>query len=359
MAAFVKSIDSNHLLGDGLQLSILRADAILDPNIDILSTHHYESDAHQTVKNIRSGVKEIRSRKPYYIGEFGFFDLPGTEQIITTVISSREICGALIWSLRFHNRDGGFYWHSEPSGRGIFKAYHFPGFQTADEYNEREVMNLLLKSGWKIREIPQPVVLKPAAPVLLPISEVSRISWQGSVGAVDYLVERSEDLKNWQIVAASVCDAAFPYEPLYNDSSAKIGGQYYYRVSARNEAGQSSPSNLIGPVKIIQKALTDNLNDKSKIERIKGQATLENGAGRSFKEDLHRLAVENGSELIYTVPGPIVKIFLQSYIRREIDDVKIKVSPDDINYHEIEITQTDCTPANHDYKFWHSVLIQS
>jgi len=128
MAVFVKTIDSRHLLSDGLQFSHLRNDVVANPNIDILSTHHYEFSAKQTVKNIKASVSGIGNKKPYYIGEFGFFDLPGTEKIINSVIAEKKIAGALLWSLRFHNRDGGFYWHSEPSGRSLFKAYYYPGF---------------------------------------------------------------------------------------------------------------------------------------------------------------------------------------------------------------------------------------
>ena len=29
---------------------------------------------------------------------------------------TEKLAGALIWSFRYHNRDGGFYWHHEPAG---------------------------------------------------------------------------------------------------------------------------------------------------------------------------------------------------------------------------------------------------
>lgn len=359
MAAFVKSIDSNHLLSDGLQFSHVREDVIVNPNIDILSTHHYEFSARQTVSNIKSAVRHIQARKPYYIGEFGFFNLPETGKILDAVISEVNICGALIWSLRFHNRDGGFYWHSEPSGRSIFKAYHYPGFQSASVYNEQELMRLMVKKGWEIRELKPPATSKPSAPRLLPISDVARISWQGSVGATDYLVERSEDQKKWRVVAKSICEADFPYEPLFNDPIVEIGEQYYYRIIARNEAGQSAPSNVIGPVKVFRKTLTDSFKDKSKIERIRGQSEIVTYSSRSFKEDLHRLAVESDAEITYIVPGKIIGVILQNFIKEDKDDVKIAVSEDDLNYHEITLNHTDCTPANNDYKYWRSILIQS
>jgi hypothetical protein len=50
------------------------------------------------------------------------------------------IAGALVWSLRSHRREGGFYWHSEPFGSGLFKAYHWPGFASGDDYDERDLL---------------------------------------------------------------------------------------------------------------------------------------------------------------------------------------------------------------------------
>ncbi|MCG6923140.1 MAG: hypothetical protein LJF15_18950, partial [Acidobacteria bacterium] len=46
----------------------------------------------------------------------------------------------LVWSLRSHRREGGFYWHSEPFGSGLFKAYHWPGFASGDDYDERDLL---------------------------------------------------------------------------------------------------------------------------------------------------------------------------------------------------------------------------
>ena len=49
----------------------------------------------------------------------------------------------LIWSLRIHSREGGFYWHAQPAGGSLYKAYHWPGFSTGDVYDERTVLTLL------------------------------------------------------------------------------------------------------------------------------------------------------------------------------------------------------------------------
>ncbi len=357
MAAFVKTIDNRHLLSDGLQCSYLREDVIADSNIDILATHHYEFNAEQTIRNIETSVLKIGNKKPYYIGEFGFFDLPGTEKIIDAVIAEKKVAGALLWSLRFHNRDGGFYWHSEPSGKSLFKAYHYPGFQSAAGYAEKQLMTLMRLKGWQIRAIKAPEISAPFAPKLLPIADVSQISWQGAVGAVDYIVERSDDQQSWYVVANSVSDADRPYEPLFNDTSASIGKAYYYRVFARNQAGTSPASNNVGPVQVTRLALIDHLADKTKIFQVKGFARLETGQSRSFKEDIHRLSVENGSEIIYRLSAPIRAVYLQDFILQEKDDVNIFVSADGVNYTPIKTSQIDYRIENNDYKYWRPILV--
>jgi hypothetical protein len=72
-------------------------------------------------------------------------------------------------------------------------------------------MTLMRLKGWQIRAIKAPEISAPFAPKLLPIADVSQISWQGAVGAVDYIVERSDDQQSWYVVANSVSDADRPY----------------------------------------------------------------------------------------------------------------------------------------------------
>ena len=62
--------------------------------------------------------------------------------VIDTVMA-RGLTGAMLWSIRYHNRDGGFYWHHEPAGGDLFKAYHWPGFAIGEVYDERRLLHLL------------------------------------------------------------------------------------------------------------------------------------------------------------------------------------------------------------------------
>ena len=77
-----------------------------------------------------------KGKKPYFVGEFGFVDTPHIRRVYDTTIQD-GIAGALLWSLRFHSRDGGFYWHMEVgTGGNFYKAYHWPGFASGAAYDE-------------------------------------------------------------------------------------------------------------------------------------------------------------------------------------------------------------------------------
>ena len=66
--------------------------------------------------------------------------------IADTVIEQR-LAGAMIWSLRFRNRDGGFKHHYEYNN---YEAYRWPGFPSGDFYDERNVLTLLREKAHEI-----------------------------------------------------------------------------------------------------------------------------------------------------------------------------------------------------------------
>jgi hypothetical protein len=56
------------------------------------------------------------------------------------------VSGSMVWSLRFHNKDGGFYNHRELPGK--YAAYHYPGFQANSGYGEIEVFDVVRCVEW-------------------------------------------------------------------------------------------------------------------------------------------------------------------------------------------------------------------
>ena len=72
----------------------------------------------------------------------------------------------------------------------------------------------------------------------------------GSPLGRNYRIERSDsEVGPWVVIADNISDGKPQFDPLvdtlFSDTSAlKIDTPYYYRVIAKNESGQSSPSNI-------------------------------------------------------------------------------------------------------------------
>lgn len=156
--------------------------------------------------------------------------------------------GALLWGVRSHRRDGGFYFHNESGG---YASYHWPGFSSADEIDERNLLRVLREKAYQIRGITIPAVPIPEpAPVLLEIKSADDIIWRGSAGASGYDIERAENPGGpWVLVGKNIEDAA-KSRKLFSDKSVQKGVTYYYRVKAKNSSGETAYSN-------IQKVLVD------------------------------------------------------------------------------------------------------
>ena len=147
----------------------------------------------------------------------------------------------------------------------------------------------------------------PRPPRLLPIEDAAAISWQGSAGAEDYVVERAVSKDGpWTIAGAGVDDSAVQYRPLFNDASASPGASYFYRVRARNAAGDSEPSNAVGPVAVAHRTLVDEGQDLSRIAAKTGDVKATTGEDRRRREDVSRIAIPAGGSIVYEVDAPIV-----------------------------------------------------
>lgn len=357
---YIKSLDSNHLVMDGYFATWrtpVREESVLDPNIDIVSSHHYEPNPDDMIKNISANLEVIKGRKPYIIGEFGFIGTPGVKAVLNKIIKEDDIAGALIWSLRYHRKEGGFYWHSEPLGGGLYKAYHWPGFPSGEEYDERDLLGLMRQKAFEIQGKEIPKIKAPDSPVLLPFNDVSQISWQGSVGASFYDVERATSKGGpWKIVGYNVTDAEIQYYPLFNDKSAEIGKEYYYRIVAENAAGISLPSNIVGPVKVNHKVLIDNMNNYGTLYSYKGEISHATGEDKKFKEDTYRMKGEVGSELIYLLPGKIKSWRVYSFSEENEKTFEFFQSVDGKDFVKIIVEKEDFFGGEGDYNYWHPIL---
>jgi len=356
IARYIKSLDTNHLVMDGRAWQ-LQPELLAIPEIDIVTTHHYPNSMRTTpfAQLIQENAAMAKGKKPYIVGEFGFVP---TEQMAAAMqaIIDTGISGGLLWSLRFRDRDGGFYWHSEPSGGNLYKGFHWPGSTTGAEYDETNLMAITRRYAFAIRGLTPPPIPVPAPPRLLPITDAAAISWQGSVGAASYTVERAPKADGpWTMAGANIDESFVQYRPLFNDESAPKGN-WYYRVRAKNEAGLSKPSNVVGPVAVTHATLVDELADFSKVHARQGQIEITTRNCRRAKEDAHRAAGKAGDALIYELPASIEGFRVFTLFPNNIVDLKCSISDDGQTYHDVHVSKNEYFGGAGDYGFWEPVL---
>jgi hypothetical protein len=340
IAAHIKSLDSNHLIWDGFYIGHkeIQPNALDDQNIDIVSSHHYPASnkgPDQILADISRFREQIAGKKVYIVGEFGFIPPQGIEKILDAVIAD-GVSGAMIWSLRFHNRDGGFYWHSEPASASLYNPYHYPGFPSGEGWNETATLKVMRDKAFAIQGLPAPPLEVPAPPTLLPVTSAAAISWQGSVGASSYEVERAQDASGpWINVGRQIDDTWVRYRPLYSDTTAKPGVRYFYRVRAGNPAGVSAPSNVVGPVVTHERYVIDELLDFSNIFARSGALSLETGNARPYKEDPHRLKGTAGDWIMYRTTQPLRSAKVLTLFESENDNLEFYLSVDGKHFKKV------------------------
>ncbi|QGG54903.1 hypothetical protein GE073_04415 [Paenibacillus sp. B01] len=246
IARYIKEeLQPKQLLLDGR--FAIHPDSLTDPNIDVVGNHFYTGNFIDKVNGDRAVSK---GKKPYILGEFGLYTDKEPVDALFDAALQNGTSGALIWSLRPHKEDGGFYWHDENPGN--WASYHWPGFSAGDYYGETGIIRTVYKyahymdklDAAKATAVP-PIPAPDGAPKLLPIESVADIRWQGSVGASGYEVQRSEDGETWETVVESFSDGGRAGTKAFHDERAITGVSYQYRVRGVNESGQSAWSNVV------------------------------------------------------------------------------------------------------------------
>jgi hypothetical protein len=356
IARYIKSLDTNHLIMDGRAWR-LQPESFSIPEIDIVTTHHYPNPrwTNTFAQFIQGNAAMAKGKKPYVVGEFGFVPTEQMAAAMQTIIDT-GISGGLLWSLRFRDRDGGFYWHSEPSGGNLYKGFHWPASTTGAAYDEINLMAAARRYAFAIRGLTPPPIPVPEPPRLLPIPDAAAISWQGSVGAVSYTVERAPKADGpWTMAGTNIDESSVQYRPLFNDESA-LKGNWYYRVRAKNEAGLSKPSNPVGPVAVTHATLVDEFTDFSKVHARQGQIEITTRNCRRAKEDAHRAAGDAGDALIYKLPTAIEGFRVFTLFPNNIMDLKCSISENGQTYHDIQVGKNEYFSGAGDYGFWVPVL---
>ncbi|WP_108602062.1 glycoside hydrolase 5 family protein [Saccharobesus litoralis] len=249
-AAYIKSLDSNHLVIDGTYTKINEF-ALNDDNVDIISNHYYSNVGNNNPEQVLKDLKAIDGKKPYFIGEFGLLSATELGEIMNAAVNTEyndaKAVGAFIWGFRGHRHNGGFYWHREWTGH---YSYHLPGFPESDSNEEMAIVDIVRKAQADMAGLDVvPALPAPEAPKLRPIKSNGAVNWLGAPLGRHYTIERSTRADSgWQVIAKNVSDGKNEYDPakddLYIDTGAEAGKTYYYRVTAHNESGDSKLSNV-------------------------------------------------------------------------------------------------------------------
>jgi len=342
MAAYMKGLDPNHLVAE-TRHSPAFALQLIDPNIDLLTRHYYadyKGSGADWAAAVRREVAQIAGQRPFFAGEFGPY-IDGKvltrgnvenklNAFLDTCIGTPGVSGALLWSMYFHHRDGGFYWHQIFTYPSVW-SYHYPGFPSADAQDEIGILRAMREAAFRIRGLAVPPETPPDAPELLPFRGAPQFSWRGSAGASGYDIERAPATKGpWALLAADVSDADAAYRPLFSDETAHAGETWCYRVTARNAAGRSPPSNVVGPVKITHICRVDECRDGSRASGHSGGLTFDNTYNARYAEHLFRICGSTNDWLSYAVNAPSevrVTAFFQAS-KGPVDDPVFWASPE-------------------------------
>ncbi|HVU33382.1 MAG TPA: hypothetical protein VHE61_08100 [Opitutaceae bacterium] len=319
LAAYVRSLDPHHLIIDGRNhpgdVYGKYDEFFADPNISLLSYHTYHPlPGKDVLESQRIMRAYTRGRKPMIVGEIAMTTpVPVLKALLDEIIADGTV-GANFWANRFHNRDGGFYKHSDRGS--LYEDLDWPGFAPgrthADQVtHEAQLEDVLADRAYRIQNLSRPALPVPGPATLLPIGDPGHISWQGSTGARAYDVDRATTASGpWRIVGHDIQDNLAAYAPLYCDDGAEPGAAYYYRVIAKNESGSAAPSRAIGPVAVHERWLVDELEDAAKL-----------GGGTSNAAPLTRYAPDRycGERSLFGFADPTKPLVLEYKVRGGID----------------------------------------
>jgi hypothetical protein len=347
VAAYIKGIDSNHLVIDGKRG--ISSASLSNPDVDVVSQHYYpyNSSTGDIVGLLQADRPLTVGKRPLLAGEFGLASTSMLSDFMDEV-ETDGTAGALIWSLCGHKDSGGFYWHSVINSS--YKCYHYPGFSSGDSYDETNALESVRAHAYAIRGLSVPAVSAPSAPTLLSFSSTPYFSWIGSAGASGYVIQRATSATGpWTTLESNYSDANNGYRTLYSDYHATIGATYYYRVAATNTGGTSPYSNVVGPVTITSLDFVDDLNDLSRTSSHTTDLNIRSTNPSSVIEDTGRLArtTDTTQSVTYQFTADASKAYVQYFSKgtATYEPLTISSSPDGTTFTDQQTTTSSDYPS--------------
>lgn len=346
IAARIKALDPDHLVMDGRYG--IDPESLDNPDIDIVSNHYYWPEPWWDDYAAAAAADHALAmgKRPFVVGEFGLVEAERVGELVDRVIDD-GMAGALIWSLRFHAVDGGWYWHWEAEIDGVdHRSFRWPGFDSGAAYGEAEVLQILREGAHEIRGVAVPELEAPEAPVILEVSEVGGVSWRGSTGAASYTLERSTEGAEgaWETVAEGFDDAAVELEAEVVDPTEEAGEVWYRLRAVGPEGAASDPSEAWGPVD-RRVRWTDPLDDLAQLASATSGLGIDGTNPGYFDGDTGRLyRTEAGEqEATWEVDGELVEIEVVVYAwpYEAVPELALAASVDGTSWTDLAVSTAD------------------
>jgi len=204
IAAFIKSLDANHLVMDGTYGIV--ADHLNIADVDVLSDHFYPPD----LKRFAAGVQAVAAAgKVYSVGEFGWSQGGPVDGLMAACLAAPACAQAAAWSFFPHADDFGFVQHND----GF--TMHFPGWGFPSELTFVQASRNF-SAAMMGRPMP-PAYPTPATPTVTATS-TGTLAWRGAAMAATYDVQTAAGEGGpWTTVSADP-------GPTDNDTPWKVPG---------------------------------------------------------------------------------------------------------------------------------------
>ena len=128
---------------------------------------------------------------------------------------------------------------------------------------------------------------------------------------------------------------------------------------AKNDGGDSEPSNLIGPVMVKHLIFVDEMQDDSLVHFTKGPVRYRSDRPRQTQEDIHRLEFRPGGELVYELPKSINSLRVFLFHPSSSPTCEIAVSTDGISFEAVEPERNSSEQDAGNYGYLQPVLLEA